>query len=189
MTPGLDHLRTLVLNADMQPLSWAPLSVWSWQDALVAVLQERVIQVKTYEDTRVRTASTSFEVPAVIALKGYRRRENVAFTRYHVFLRDEFRCQYCGNFFPARKLHLRSCHPEEAGRKIELDEHRRLLLGRQHSARAPDAEASRGCGCAQAVRVVALQALTPSRGAFRRFHGSCTHVARISSTWTPSLEG
>jgi hypothetical protein len=48
MTPGLDHLRTLVLNADMQPLSWAPLSVWSWQDALVAVLHERVIHVKTY---------------------------------------------------------------------------------------------------------------------------------------------
>ena len=98
------HLRTLVLNADMQPLSWAPLSVWSWQDALVAVLQDRGIQVKTYEDVRISSATQSFEIPAVIALKRYRRRKSAAFTRYHVFLRDEFTCQYCGKRFPARDL-------------------------------------------------------------------------------------
>lgn len=115
MTPRLDNLRTLVLNADMQPLSWAPLSVWSWQDALVAVLQDRVTQVKTYADISVRTASAAFEVPAVIALKGYRRRAHVAFTRYHVFLRDEFRCQYCGEQFPARKLTFDHVVPKSKG--------------------------------------------------------------------------
>ena len=93
MTPNLSGLRTLVLNADMQPLSWAPLSVWSWEDAFVAVHQDRVVQVKTYEDVRVHSATDSFEVPAVVALKSYRRRKKVAFTRYHVFLRDEFTCQ------------------------------------------------------------------------------------------------
>ena len=45
----IPNLQTLVLNADMQPLSWGPLSVWSWQDALVAVLQERVIPVINYD--------------------------------------------------------------------------------------------------------------------------------------------
>lgn len=104
MMTGAENLRTLVLNADMQPLSWAPLSVWSWQQAFVAVMQERVIQVKTYEDINVRSASRAFEVPAVVALKRYRRRKKVSFTRYHVFLRDEFTCQYCGNHFPAKEL-------------------------------------------------------------------------------------
>ena len=89
-------LRTLVLNADMQPLSWAPLSVWSWQDAFVAVIQERVVQVKTYDDVVVRSATQSFEVPSVVALKSYRQRKVAAFTRFHLFLRDEFTCQYCG---------------------------------------------------------------------------------------------
>ena len=96
-------LRTLVLNADMQPLSWGPLSVWSWQDALVAVLQDRVTAVCNYE-IEVRSASQSFRVPSVVALKRYHKRKHVAFTRYHVFLRDGFRCQYCGEALEAKEL-------------------------------------------------------------------------------------
>lgn len=104
MTLAIGNLRTLVLNADMQPLSWAPLSVWSWQQAIVAVLQERVIQVKTYEGVYAHSASQPFEVPAVVALRRYRKRRKVSFTRYHVFLRDEFTCQYCGNRFAPKDL-------------------------------------------------------------------------------------
>ncbi len=117
MTPGLSELRTLVLNADMQPVSWAPLSVWSWQDALVAVLQDRVVQVKTYDDVVIRSSSRAFPVPAVVALKGYRKRKAVAFTRYHLFLRDEFTCQYCGNRFPAKKLTFDHVTPKSKGGK------------------------------------------------------------------------
>ena len=97
------QLQTLVLNADMQPLSWGPLSVWTWQDALVAVLQDRVSTVINY-DVQVRSATRSFPIPSVVALKRYHKRRNVAFTRYHVFLRDGFRCQYCGDTFPAKEL-------------------------------------------------------------------------------------
>lgn len=104
MNAPVGNLRTLVLNADLQPLSWAPLSVWSWQQALVAVLQERVIQLKAYDDVLVHSATRPFEVPAVVALKRYRKRKRVSFTRYHVFLRDEFTCQYCGQRFHAKDL-------------------------------------------------------------------------------------
>lgn len=97
-------LRTLVLNADYQPLSWAPLSAWSWQQALVAVMQDRVVQVKSYDDVLVHSSRETFEVPAVVALKRYRKRKRVSFTRYNVFLRDEFRCQYCGERLPANEL-------------------------------------------------------------------------------------
>ncbi len=88
------ELCTLVLNADMQPLSWGPLSVWAWQDALVAVLQGRVHQVSSY-DMEVHSATRSFRIPSVISLKKYHKRNRISFTRYHVFLRDSFRCQYC----------------------------------------------------------------------------------------------
>jgi len=115
MHASLNNLRTLVLNADMQPLSWAPLSVWNWQDAFVAVHQERVIQIKTYDDVLVHSAASSFEVPAVVALKSYRKRKRVTFTRYHVFLRDEFRCQYCGNQFPAKELTFDHVVPRSKG--------------------------------------------------------------------------
>lgn len=99
----IGNLQTLVLNADMQPISWGPLSVWSWQDALVAVLQDRVSTVINY-DVEVRSASRTFKVPSVVALKQYHRRKRVAFTRYHVFLRDAFRCQYCQEELSAKEL-------------------------------------------------------------------------------------
>ncbi len=115
MTIATANLRTLVLNADMQPLSWAPLSVWSWQQALVAVMQNRVVQLKSYDDVMVHSASQHYEVPAVVALKRYRKRKSVSFTRFHVFLRDEFTCQYCGKQFMAKDLTFDHVQPRSRG--------------------------------------------------------------------------
>src|SRR5262249_5564774 len=39
----------LVLNADFRPLSYYPLSLWSWRDAIKAVFLERVNIVANYE--------------------------------------------------------------------------------------------------------------------------------------------
>lgn len=117
MTPNLNNLRTLVLNANMQPLSWAPLSVWTWQDAFVAVHQDRVIQIKTYDDIVIRSATRTFDVPSVVALKTYQQRKRVGFTRYNLFLRDEFTCQYCGNRFSAKDLTFDHVLPRSKGGK------------------------------------------------------------------------
>ena len=38
----LDSSPCLVLNADYQPLSYFPLSLWGWQDVIKAVFLERV---------------------------------------------------------------------------------------------------------------------------------------------------
>lgn len=100
----LNTHRTLVLNADMQPLSWMPLSTWSWQEAVSAVLQDRVIQLKTYEHLTVHSATAEFQVPAVVCLRQYHKRKTAAFTRYNLFLRDGFTCQYCGARKPVKEL-------------------------------------------------------------------------------------
>ncbi|WP_046867702.1 HNH endonuclease [Microvirga massiliensis] len=110
----IPNLTTLVLNADMQPLSWGPLSVWHWQDALVAVLQDRVSQVCTYEH-EVHSVSESFKIPSVVALKKYYKRKRVSFTRYHVFLRDGYRCQYCGDMFDTKELTFDHVTPRSKG--------------------------------------------------------------------------
>lgn len=86
----------LVLNADYRPLSYYPLSLWSWQDAIKAAWLERVDIVAEY-DTIVRSPSTQIRIPSVVVLKDYvKAQKRVAFTRFNLFLRDEFRCQYCG---------------------------------------------------------------------------------------------
>ncbi len=86
----------LVLNADFRPLNYFPLSLWCWQDAVKAVFLDRVNIVSEY-DREIRSPSSAVRLPSVIALKRYvplSRRP--AFTRFNVFLRDRFACQYCG---------------------------------------------------------------------------------------------
>jgi 5-methylcytosine-specific restriction endonuclease McrA len=86
----------LVLNADFRPLSYFPLSLWSWQDSVKAVFLERVYIVDHY-DAYVRSPSFEMRLPSVIALKEFvQAARNPAFTRFNVFLRDRFTCQYCG---------------------------------------------------------------------------------------------
>jgi 5-methylcytosine-specific restriction endonuclease McrA len=87
----------LVLNADYRPLSYYPLSLWSWQHAIQAVFLERVNIVSEYERI-VRSPTTQMRLPSVVSLKTYvKPTRNPAFTRFNVFLRDRFACQYCGN--------------------------------------------------------------------------------------------
>ncbi|MFK7938008.1 MAG: HNH endonuclease [Roseovarius sp.] len=93
---ALKHHPALVLNADYRPLSYYPLSLWTWQDAVKAAYLDRVDIVAEY-DTLVHSPSTEFRIPSVIVLKDYvKPQKRVAFTRFNLFLRDEFCCQYCG---------------------------------------------------------------------------------------------
>ena len=87
----------LVLNADYRPLSYFPLSLWSWQASIKAAFLDRVDIVSEY-DRYVRSPSTAMKIPSVVALRQYVRvSETTAFTRFNLFLRDEFACQYCGD--------------------------------------------------------------------------------------------
>ena len=90
-----DGCPALVLNADFRPLSYYPLSLWSWQDAIKAVFMDRVNIVSEY-DTVVRSPSFDMRLPSVVSLKSYIKPSRTpAFTRFNVFLRDRFACQYC----------------------------------------------------------------------------------------------
>ena len=94
---GLKHRPALVLNADYRPLSYFPLSLWSWQDAVKAKYLDRVDIVAEYDDC-VHSPTTTLRIPSVVVLKDYvKPQKKVAFTRFNLFLRDEFRCQYCGS--------------------------------------------------------------------------------------------
>ncbi|MGB0498044.1 MAG: HNH endonuclease [Rubricella sp.] len=90
-----DH-PALVLNADYRPLSYFPLSLWPWQDAVKAAFLDRVDIIAHYDHV-VRSPSIELQVPSVVVLKEYvKPARHAAFTRFNLFLRDEFTCQYCG---------------------------------------------------------------------------------------------
>jgi 5-methylcytosine-specific restriction endonuclease McrA len=87
----------LVLNADYRPLSYYPLSLWCWQDTVKAVFLERV-NILSHYDRFVHSPSSAFQLPSVVSLKTYvKPARHPAFTRFNVFLRDRFTCQYCGS--------------------------------------------------------------------------------------------
>ena len=88
MSPGLESCHALVLNADFRPLSYFPLSIWSWQDAVKAVFLDRVSVISAYE-RKIHSPSFEMKLPSVIALKEYvPQARRPAFTRFNVFLRD-----------------------------------------------------------------------------------------------------
>jgi 5-methylcytosine-specific restriction endonuclease McrA len=85
----------LVLNADYRPLSYFPLSLWPWQDVIKAVFLDRVEVIAEYDHV-VRSPSFEMRLPSVISLREYVSQDRPpAFTRFNVFLRDGFICQYC----------------------------------------------------------------------------------------------
>jgi 5-methylcytosine-specific restriction endonuclease McrA len=115
----MDSYPALVLNADFRPLSYFPLSLWSWQDAVKAVFLRRVQVISEY-DRSVRSPNHEIRLPSVIVLKQYvpvARRP--AFTRFNVFLRDHFTCQYCGTSLPAEHLTFDHVVPRVRGGRTE----------------------------------------------------------------------
>ena len=93
----LEKCPALVLNADFRPLSYYPLSIWCWQDAVKSVFLDRVSIVSNYK-RKIRSPSFEMNLPSVIALKNFiQPSKNPNFTRFNVFLRDKFSCQYCSS--------------------------------------------------------------------------------------------
>jgi len=118
---ALDNYPALVLNADFRPLSYFPLSLWSWQDSIKAVFLDRVNVISEY-DRSVHSPSCQIRLPSVIALKEYvPMNRRPAFTRFNVFLRDRFICQYCGDPFAAEDLTFDHVVPRVKGGRTTWD--------------------------------------------------------------------
>ena len=113
--PRLDACPALVLNADYRPLSYFPLSTWSWQETIKAIFLGRVDVVSHY-DRVIRSPAAVHRLPSVVALKQYiPQNRRPPFTRFNVFLRDRFVCQYCASDFPAPDLTFDHVVPRSRG--------------------------------------------------------------------------
>jgi 5-methylcytosine-specific restriction endonuclease McrA len=102
-SPRSITVRSLLLNA-----SYEPMTIVSWQKALVLWFQEKV-EVVEFHSVFARSVRSSFQLPSVLRLKYYvqpRSHGAVRFCRENVYIRDDFRCQYCGDRFGAKSLTL-----------------------------------------------------------------------------------
>jgi 5-methylcytosine-specific restriction endonuclease McrA len=119
--PPLDGCPALVLNADYRPLSYFPLSTWNWQETIKAIFLERVDVVSHY-DRVIRSPSAEHRLPSVVALKQYiPQNRRPPFTRFNVFLRDRFSCQYCTEPFGTHDLTFDHLVPRSRGGRTSWD--------------------------------------------------------------------
>lgn len=120
LTP-LEKCPALVLNADYRPLSYFPLSVWSWQDAVKAIFRDSVVVLSEYERV-VRSPTQEIRLPSVLVLKEFvSTARSPAFTRFNVFLRDRWECQYCGDHFRTHELTFDHVIPRSRGGRTSWD--------------------------------------------------------------------
>ncbi len=117
----LERCPALILNADYRPLSYFPLSLWPWQEAVKAIFRGSVNVVSEYERT-VSSPSHEMRLPSVLALKEYIPiTRSPAFTRFNVFLRDKWTCQYCISVYKTHELTFDHVIPRSRGGRTSWD--------------------------------------------------------------------
>lgn len=105
----MEH-RTLVLT------NWFfPYQILGWQDAVTQVYTGDAVVVAEY-DHDLASPSVVWKCPAVVRLtKKVRPTRKAKFSRFNVFTRDSFTCQYCGEKKPMSKLTYDHMIPRKRG--------------------------------------------------------------------------
>jgi 5-methylcytosine-specific restriction endonuclease McrA len=107
---------TLLLNADYNPISVLPLSVIDYRHAIKLMCLGRVTVLETYPDWLLHSEHMTINVPSVCVTKDYfHYKKRVKFSRYNLYLRDLFQCQYCGDTFDFDDLTIDHVTPRAAG--------------------------------------------------------------------------
>ena len=101
----------LLLNA-----SYEPLSVVDWKRAITLVLLGKAEMLSTHSH-KIRSARRTYDLPSVLRLQRRVKipRKRVHFSRKNVYRRDNYRCQYCGEKFPASRLTFDHVLPRSRG--------------------------------------------------------------------------
>ena len=181
---SLSAFPALVLNADYQPLSYFPLSLWNWQETVKAIFLDRVAVVSHY-DRKIRSPGMEMQLASVVALKQYiPQGRRPPFTRFNVFLRDRFTCQYCSEPFPGSRSHLRPSGTAQPWRPDMLDQYRDRLQSLQSQEGRQTGEGVRYAAHVPARDADRLATATETAAPSRRI--SCTRAGATISTGTAS---
>lgn len=106
--------RVLLLNKTYEPLGTVSVA-----RAVIMTFKDSVT-VEEYDGDRVlRSVRAEFRVPSVIRRRIYinvrRRREASGAKRLRIYMRDKYRCQYCGDRKPVNELTLDHILPRSRG--------------------------------------------------------------------------
>lgn len=113
--------QVLILNADYRPISYYPLSTNSMKKVLKAVVKNKLTVLEEYDET-IDISGVTIKLPKTAILKKYvKTQQEPKFSRYNVYLRDKFTCQYCGKKFAHHDLTFDHVNPRCKGGKTDWD--------------------------------------------------------------------
>lgn len=116
----LDDYPCLALNADLLPLSYAPVSALRWQTAVHMMVADRVSVVEGY-DRVIHSPSLKIRLPAVVKLREmHNQYRKSAYTRMNVLVRDGSACVYCGAKLMLDELSIDHVVPRSRGGKTRF---------------------------------------------------------------------
>ena len=106
--------RVLLLNFSYEPLGTVGVA------RAVCLWFRGKVSVEEYDGANVlRSPSQTINVPSVIRLRSYinvrRKRQETAMKRARIYIRDKYRCQYCGDHRHASDLTLDHILPRAQG--------------------------------------------------------------------------
>lgn len=113
----LQNYAVLLLNADYRPLR-----LLSWQRAIMLVWTNKVYVVET-SGFKVRSAREEIPLPSVLVMRKHCKiPQKLPLSRYGLWIRDSYTCQYCGDTLKryggkltSHDLTLDHVHPKSRG--------------------------------------------------------------------------
>ena len=106
--------RVLLLNQTYEPLGTVSVA-----RAIIMTFKDTVTVEELDGDRVLRSAREEFPVPSVVRRRTYinvrRRREASGMKRLRIYMRDKFRCQYCGDKKGVAELTLDHIMPRSRG--------------------------------------------------------------------------
>jgi 5-methylcytosine-specific restriction endonuclease McrA len=113
---------TLLLNADGAPVSFLPLSVINWQDAIKYMVLDKANVLAWHDNWIVRSARWETPVPSILMLREYMKpKTSIRFSKGNVFLRDNYTCAYCNAKLEKKHCTLDHVLPTSKGGKTTFE--------------------------------------------------------------------
>jgi 5-methylcytosine-specific restriction endonuclease McrA len=107
-------MKTLLLSSH-----YLPIRIISWERAIKMRFEGTADVVAEYKD-EISSPSVTWKVPAVVRERRTAKvKHAIRFSRQNVYLRDGYRCQYCGEGFEAKGLTYDHVVPRCQGGKTE----------------------------------------------------------------------
>lgn len=109
--------QVLLLN-----ITYEPLKIINWKKAITMLFLGKVEVVEEY-NREIHSVSFTIRLPSVIRLLKLvkRPKKPLRFSRQNIYLRDNYRCQYCGERFPTEELTYDHVLPRSRGGKTEWE--------------------------------------------------------------------